>query len=144
MAAIIACDNSIPHLLEDAQILQALRSCLRSLRPGGALVLSVRDYAAIERKNPDLRPFALHVDAQGNRFLSVQVWEWDGDQYDLRMYLTEESPAGECKTQVFQGRYYAITIARLTELMRLAGFTAIERLDDVLFQPVLAGRAPGA
>jgi SAM-dependent methyltransferase len=143
MAAIIACDNSIPHLLADAEILQAFQACIRCLRPGGAAILSVRDYAAIERKNPDLRPFGLRIDDQGNRFLSVQVWEWDGDQYDLRIYLTAELPSGDCETRVFVSRYYAISIARLMELMQEAGFTEVRRRDDVLFQPVLTGRAPG-
>jgi len=139
MAAIIACDNSIPHLLTDAEILQAFRSCLQCLRPGGAAVFSVRDYAAIERKNPDLRPFGLRVDEKGNRFLSVQVWDWDGDQYDLRVYLTSESPSGECETRVFVSRYYAISIARLMELMEEAGFAEVRRRDDVLFQPIFTG-----
>jgi hypothetical protein len=76
----------------------------------------------------------------GRRFLAVQVWEWDGDCYDLRMYLTTESPMGQCATRVLRSRYYAVTIAKLLELMAEAGFVAIERRDGVLFQPVLFGR----
>ena len=56
MAAVIACDNSIPHLLTDAEILQSFRSCCRCLQPMGVVVFSVRDYASIERKQPDVRP----------------------------------------------------------------------------------------
>jgi SAM-dependent methyltransferase len=139
MAAIIACDNSIPHLLSDAEILQCFRSCYRSLRPQGIVLLSVRDYAAIERKSPDVRPYGMrHLD--GDRFLAVQVWEWDEDHYDLRLYLTREFADGRCETKILCSRYYAVSIARLSELLLEAGFVDVQRKDHVLHQPVLVGR----
>ena len=138
MAAVLACDNSIPHLLSDDEILQALRNFHRCLRPGGTAVISVRDYASIERKSPDVRPYGLRHEG-GKRFLAVQVWEWDGDQYDLRIYLTSESPLGVCETRVLTSRYYAVPIERLLVLMAEAGFEKVQRRDDVLFQPVLLG-----
>jgi hypothetical protein len=137
-AAVIACDNSIPHLLSDDAIAQAFASFHRVLKSGGWMVISVRDYASIERKNPDVRPYGLRRDGD-RRFLAVQVWEWHGDQYDLRMYLTTESD-GTCETRVLVTRYYAVTIERLMQLMSAAGFVDVQRRDDVLFQPVLVGR----
>jgi SAM-dependent methyltransferase len=126
MAAVIACDNSIPHLLSDAEILCAFKSCYRCLRPGGIAVFSVRDYAAIERRSPDVRPYGLQRDG-GRRFLAVQVWEWDGDQYDLRLYLTSEFLDGACETRVLRSRYYAVPIATLLDLMTIAGFVDVQR-----------------
>jgi SAM-dependent methyltransferase len=141
MAAILACDNSIPHLLSDVEILQSFRSCYRCLRPRGVALFSVRDYAAIERNSPDVRPYGMrHVD--GERFLAVQVWEWDMDQYDLRLYLTREFTDGRCETQVLRSRYNAVSIAHLLELLREAGFVDVQRRDHVLHQPVLVGRRP--
>jgi SAM-dependent methyltransferase len=141
MAAVLACDNSIPHLLSDAEILQAFRSCYRCLRPGGAAVFSVRDYSSIERKTPDVRPYGMRYDG-GSRFLAVQVWEWDADQYDISMYLTSESPTGECATRVLRSRYYAVSIPRLIQLMEEAGFADVQRRDGILFQPIVLGRRP--
>ncbi|WP_395668725.1 class I SAM-dependent DNA methyltransferase [Rhodoferax sp.] len=141
MAAVLACDNSIPHILSDGELLQAFRSCYRCLRPGGIAAFSVRDYAAIERINPDVRPYGLRREA-GNRFLAVQVWEWDNDQYDLRVYLTSESAEGICETRVLRSRYYAVSIERLLLLLAEAGFVCAERRDDILFQPVLLARRP--
>jgi SAM-dependent methyltransferase len=141
-AAVLACDNSIPHLLTDADILRAFRACHRCLAPGGVALFSVRDYAAIERRSPDVRPYGLRRRAEG-RFLAVQVWEWDGELYDLRVYLTEDPDEGECRTRVLRSRYYAVSITRLTELLREAGFVDVVRRDDVLFQPVITGRAGG-
>jgi SAM-dependent methyltransferase len=141
-AAVMACDNSVPHLLSDADIARAFASFQRVLKPGGWMLVSVRDYASIERKNPDVRPYGLRRDGD-RRFLAVQVWEWDGDQYDLRMYLTSEDD-GACETRVLTTRYYAVTIERLMQLMAVAGFIDIRRRNDVLFQPVLIGRRPAS
>ncbi|SHM24249.1 class I SAM-dependent methyltransferase [Rhizobacter sp. OV335] len=140
MAAVLACDNSVPHLLTDDDLLACFRQAHRCLRPGGSLVISVRDYAAVVRKTPDVHPYGMHKHADGHRFIAVQVWEWDGEHYDLRMYLTTEAPDGTCTTRVATSRYYAVSIERLTALMHEAGFAQVQRRDDVLFQPVLIGR----
>jgi glycine/sarcosine N-methyltransferase len=141
-AAVLACDNSIPHLLTDEALRECFRNCLRCLRPGGLAAFSVRDYATTPRVSPDVRPYGIHQ-VDGGRFLAVQVWEWDGDSYDLSMYLTREDSDSRCTTEVLRSRYYAVTIARLLALMQEAGFVATGRRDDVLFQPVLTGqRAP--
>ena len=141
MAAVIACDNSIPHLLTDDEILQSLRSCHRVLRPSALAIFSVRDYAAIPRVSLDVRPYAART-VGDERFLAVQVWDWDGDRYDLRLYLTRERPDGTCTTEVIRSRYYAITIERLLSLMAEAGFVDVRRLDGILHQPVRVGRRP--
>lgn len=64
----------------------------------------------------------------------------DGDCYDLRMYFTTEQPDGRCTAEVLTSRYYAVTTDRLQELMHEAGLHEVQRLDNVLFQPVLVGR----
>lgn len=142
-AAVLACDNAIPHLLTDEEILGTFRAFWRCIRPGGVAVLSVRDYAAIERRMPDVHPYGIQRTADG-RFLAVQAWEWDGDYYDLRMYLIQDHDADGCRTRVLHSRYYAVPIRRLLTLLRMAGFVDVARRDDVLFQPVLIGYRSGA
>jgi hypothetical protein len=68
------------------------------------------------------------------------VWEWEGDEYDLRLYLTEEGPDGVCTTRVLRSRYYAVTIDRLLALLGEAGFVDAERVDGAFFQPLVIGR----
>jgi SAM-dependent methyltransferase len=136
--AIVVCDNAIPHLLTDAEIEQALVECYRCLCPGGGLVISVRDYDRIERKTPDIRPYGSRVEG-GVEYTATQVWEWEGDRYDLRLQLAEHHPDGERRIREFRSRYYAIGIARLQELMTKAGFAAVHRRDDGFFQPLLVG-----
>lgn len=140
--ALIACDNSVPHLQTDAELLQCFGQMWRCLRPGGLVVLSVRDYAAIERKSPDVRPYGLRIE-RDERFLATQVWEWDSDtHYDLRIYLTRESADGQCSTRVLRSRYHAVTIDRLLSLLAEAGFASTRRQDGVLFQPVITAIRP--
>ena len=141
MAAVLACDNSVPHLLSDMEILQAFSSCYRCLRPGGLAIFSVRDYATSPRRpgHPPIR----HSVRRGRQFLAIQVWEWDADQYDLRVYLTTESPEGICATQV-----YAVATTQSPSngcscsWRRRASSTPSP--GRRLFQPVLLARRPDA
>lgn len=140
-AAVVACDNSIPHLLTDSDILRAFRAIRSRLRPGGVFVMSVRDYATITRVSPDVRPYGLRY-VPGGRFFAVQVWEWEGDQYDLSIYLTTHLANGQVTTEVHRSRYYAISIDRLKSILAEAGFVDTKRIDGVLFQPVIVARRP--
>jgi SAM-dependent methyltransferase len=139
--ALLACDNAIPHLLSDAEISGAFTECRRCLRAGGVFVASVRDYAAIPRVPRDVHPYGSRTEG-GRRYSAEQVWEWDGDCYDLTLRLTEEAPGDDARTHLFRTRYYAVTIPRLLELMVAAGFVDVERRDGEFFQPVVIGMAP--
>lgn len=41
-----------------------------------------------------------------------------------------------------RSRYYAISPNHLVELMKIAGFIGVQRLDDAYFQPVVLGTHP--
>lgn len=139
-AAVVACDNAIPHLLTDADISLAFEQCRTCLEPGGVFVASVRDYAAIERRTPDIRPYGSHT-VDGRRYSAEQVWEWDGEWYDLTMRITEEVLGENPRVHEIRTRYYAVSITRLIELLSAARFTRIERRDGAFFQPLLIGVA---
>jgi hypothetical protein len=77
---------------------------------------------------------------RGKRYLIFQVWDFDGEQYDLTFFLIEEDlSASKVRTHVMRSRYYAISITRLLELMQQAGFRNVRRLDHVFDQLVLVG-----
>jgi SAM-dependent methyltransferase len=140
--AVIACDNSIPHLLSDEGILTAFRQMLRCTAPGGVCLISVRDYAALDRSDLlQARPVVVHED-EGLRRILFQVWRLSGDQYELSLYVVEDDGTGSPKVEVIQSRYYAVTTDTLIKLMGQAGFSAIERLDEPFYQPVVVGQRP--
>jgi SAM-dependent methyltransferase len=135
-AAVVACDNAIPHLLSDDQIASAFAECRRVLAPGGVLLLSVRDYAAIERRTPDHHPYGTRTVGDCT-YTAEQIWRWDGDQYDLTLVLTEERAGVPPVVHEFHSRYYAVELSALERLLRKADFGVVARRDEHFFQPVL-------
>lgn len=136
---IVACDNSVPHLLSDDDILEAFRQFYRCTSPGGGCIISVRDYASMELQGIQVHPFGVRVEG-GNRYLVFQVWEFHGAIYDLSMYFVKDDGSPSCDTQVMRAKYYAVTIDRLIELMTEAGYEEVRRLDGRFFQPLITGR----
>jgi SAM-dependent methyltransferase len=135
-AAVLACDNAVPHLLSDDEISAAFVECRRLLVPGGIFILSVRDYAAIQRRTPDHHSYgSRHVGEC--TYAAEQIWRWDGDQYDVTLRLTEERASEPAIVHEFESRYYAVTLSTLEQLLREAGFARILRRDEHFFQPLL-------
>jgi SAM-dependent methyltransferase len=135
---VIACDNAVPHLLSDAELVKAFRQFYRCTAPGGGCLISVRDYATMERSGTQVHSY--DVRAVGDmRYILFQVWEFDGPIYDLALYCVEDIGGAECHTQVMRSQYYAIGIDRLIGLMDDAGFASVHRIDDRFFQPLIVG-----
>jgi len=138
---VIACDNSVPHLLTDEDLLAVFGQLLACTRPGGGCLISVRDYDGEERAGVHVKPYGIR-DEGGVRYLVWQVWEFHGPIYDLAMYFVEDRGGPNCTTRVMRSQYYAVGTDKLMELMRQAGFAQVERLDGRFYQPILVGRRP--
>jgi hypothetical protein len=68
------------------------------------------------------------------------LWEFDGDYYDLTIYAVEDRGQPEGVTHVIRGgRYYCVTIDKLEQLLTQAGFKQVITLRERFFQPVLIG-----
>jgi SAM-dependent methyltransferase len=135
---VLSCDNSIPHLLNDGEILSAFKQFYLCLCVGGGLLISVRDYDREDRNGTQIKSYGVRQD-NGKCYFIFQVWDFHGDNYDLSMYLVEDARGAACTTRVMRTEYYAVGTDRLIELMRDAGFNDVRRLDDRFFQPVLVG-----
>jgi len=136
---VIACDNAVPHLLSDADILKAFEQMFACVRPGGGCLLTVRDYDLEERTGVQLKPYGIRVEG-GVRYLVFQVWEFHGDIYDLAMYFVEDRGGTNCPAHVMRSQYYAVRIATLLSLLERAGFRDVRRTDGRFYQPVLVGQ----
>jgi SAM-dependent methyltransferase len=136
---VISCDNSVPHLLSDADILAALQAMYACLRPGGGCLLTVRDYDREPRGRNILKPYGVKEE-NGKRYLGFQVWDFEGDLYDFTIFVIEEDLSSKAiETHAMRSRYYAVSTDKLLALMREAGFQQIARLDEKFYQPVLVG-----
>lgn len=138
---VLACDNSIPHLLSDSDILVAFKQFFRCVRPGGGCIVSVRDYEQEDLSRQQVRPFGVRQ-SDGARWLVGQVWDPRPPLYDLTMYFVEDRGEADCRTRAMRSTYYAVGTAKLVDLMRAAGFSDARRLDGRFFQPLILGTRP--
>jgi SAM-dependent methyltransferase len=89
-SAVMALENSLPHLLEESDVRSAFASMAACLRPGGVLLVSTRDYDA-ERTTVNAPTRVLDNGAR----VVVQVWDWqEADVYLLRYLFITRSPQG--------------------------------------------------
>jgi SAM-dependent methyltransferase len=136
---VIACDNAIPHLLSDDEIRQAFEGFYQVTSESGGCIISVRDYDAMERGGRKLYPRQVHDTPEG-KIVVFDCWDFDGDFYDITMYIVEDTGQVTAKTHVIRGgRYYCVSISKLETLMRKAGFKTIVTLKNRFYQPLLIG-----
>ena len=133
---VISCDNSVPHLLTDADILTAFAQFYNCTRPGGGCIISVRDYEKEDMTGQSIKLYGTR-EVDGITYLIFQKWDPHGDLYDLSMYFVQDDGGAQCQTHVMRSQYYAIGITRLIDFMREVGFEDVTRLDKVFFQPVI-------
>lgn len=136
---VIACDNAIPHLLSDDEIRQAFEQFYQITSESGGCLISVRDYDAMERGGRQLYPRQVH-DIPGGKIVIFDCWDFDGDFYDITMYIVEDTGQPTARTSVIRGgRYYCVSISKLEKLMKAAGFATVATLKDRFYQPLLVG-----
>lgn len=138
---VIACDNAVPHLPDDEEIGRAFQQFFRCTRPGGGCLITVRDYARMERRanRPKLVPRHVHR-AEGGRVVLCDVWDFsDSDHYQITTYLIDDWGHDDVQAKAIRGgSYYCVEIPTLVLLLREAGFSKVHELNDRFFQPVLA------
>ena len=131
-----------PHLLTDEDIIVALKEMFRCIRSGGGILITVRDYDSEERGRNLVKPHGVR-EQDGKRYLIFQVWDFEGDRYDLTMYFVEEDMGSKkVRTHAMRSCYYAIGINKLLAMMAEVGFEKVVRHNHEFYQPVLTGTKP--
>ncbi|MGE3727646.1 MAG: class I SAM-dependent methyltransferase [Candidatus Sericytochromatia bacterium] len=138
---LIACDNSVPHLLCDAEILMAFEAFYARLKPGGGCLITVRDYERESREGIQVKPYGVRV-VEGVRYVIFQTWEFQGEIYELKMYFVKDTGPSGVTTTVMSAQYYAVGLGKLCDLMVQAGFQQVKQLRDGFYQPVILGTRP--
>ncbi len=138
--AVIACDNSIPHLLSDADILAAFKSFHKVLTPEGMAIISLRDYANLDLGGVQVHPRLVHDDGD-SRILLCDVWDFKGDQYSITIYLIFDKKGHPPEVKAISGgQYYPVTIDKIQLLFQQAGFSEVTVLREAFFQPLIVAR----
>lgn len=137
---VIACDNAVPHLLSDQDILAAFKSFHKVLGPDGITMISVRDYARMELSGIQVHPRQGHEYGSSLIYL-WDVWEFEGDQYSITIYLIQDDIGKPPIIQAIRGgKYYPVTIDRITSLFHEAGFIEVDLLREAYFQPLIVAQ----
>lgn len=75
--AIVCKGNALPHLLTDEAIETTLLIFYELLRPGGSLVIGMRDFEPFMDHRPRFLPGFDHMDDDGKEFITFEIWEWE-------------------------------------------------------------------
>jgi SAM-dependent methyltransferase len=142
---VLACDNALPHLLDDSSPDSAVVSMASKLRRNGLFLASIRDYDRIVRDRPRTEGPRVFDSPDGRR-ISFQVWDWaaNGRHYDLQQFIVRQ--VGESwQTDVFAVCYRALMRSELEATLNRAGLSEIRRLEpdtSGFFQPIITSRRP--
>lgn len=138
---VLCADNSLPHLLTDDDVIQALREMRRVGREGALVVISTRDYDAILNERPAATPVQRHNSGQ-LRSVTTQLWDWhpDGVIYDLTHLQVHETHPSRWVAAGRAATYRAWTRAELSTLAERAGLNRVAwagPADTGFFQPLM-------
>lgn len=138
---VISCDNALPHLLTDEGICAALKQIFDCARPGGGCLITIRDYEHEKRGKNIFKPYGVRVEG-GYRYVIFQIWDFEGEIYDLTMFIVKEDMQSKQVTaETMQSRYYAISTAKMMRFMEQVGFEQVKRVESS-YLPVLLGTVP--
>jgi glycine/sarcosine N-methyltransferase len=140
---VLSCDNALPHILSDEGLLRAARNMAAKLRPGGLLLVSMRDYDRASAERPRSTPPRAFEGPEGRRIV-FQVWDWasDGRTYLLHQFIVREA-RGDWRTAHYATQYRALRRGELSELLRSAGLSEIRwhmPEESGYYQPIVTAR----
>jgi glycine/sarcosine N-methyltransferase len=140
---VIACDNSLPHLVTDEDLATAARAMHHVLRPGALFIASTRDYDQIVEQRPQATMPQVFDGPEGKRVV-FQVWEWaDAERsYTVQLFIARQTPEGWRLTQ-HATEYRALVRTELNGFLAAAGFLNIRwhtPAETGFVQPVVTAR----
>lgn len=141
---VIACDNAIPHLLKDEEILLAFKQFFACTKPGGGCIISVRDYTDLEHPQSGTRLYPRQIhQLEDSRIIVFDLWEFQENLYSMSTYMVTEKKDFSTSVKVINGgKYYCVPISILEELLTQAGYSKVFTLRNRFFQPVILALKP--
>lgn len=140
---VIACDNALPHLIDDTDLLQAARGMRAKVAPSGLLLASIRDYDALRDTYPEATQPQV-FDSPAGRRIVFQVWDWAEDKrtYTLNHFILSQHGVHWQTTQSTI-IYRALLRKDLDAILQASGFINVQwHMPDTTgyYQPIVTAR----
>lgn len=135
---VLIADNALPHLLSQTDLEHAAVEIASKLKGSGILLATLRDYDQLVSTRPAIQVPAFY-EGDGKSRIVHQVWQWDGDQYTVHLYLTLKTHSG-WKVKHFVSRYRALRRSDLEQALHAAGFSKtlwLEPSTTSFYQPIV-------
>lgn len=142
--AIITKGNALPHVTEDAEIEAAIRNFYRLLRPGGFVIIGMRDFAPFMEDRPRFLPGLAHRLEDGSDFITFDLWEWrEGPPVLARQNLFIVQGKGRVyQTERRRVIFRPLSTDEVKVVLLEVGFVAVEDQFD-RSERMLVARKPG-
>lgn len=141
--AIVCKGNALPHLLSDEDIELTLLTFHDLLRPGGLLIIGLRDFGPFLEHRPRFLPGLLHADHDENEFITYEIWEWrDGPPIiaTQNLYITQ-GPPDNLKTIKRSVSFRPLSTEEVQVALLEQGYEDITQQPD-RWEQVLVARKP--
>jgi glycine/sarcosine N-methyltransferase len=138
-ACVLACDNAVAHLHDDADLARFAAAVTAKLEAGGLALVSLRDYAPLVAERSPGHPVRV-----GPGTISFQVWEWDaeGRTYELAQF-TLRGEGERWQTACRRTRLRALLRDELCGALAAAGLSDVRwrtPAETGYYQPIVTGR----
>lgn len=136
---VIACDNALPHLLHEEEMLLAAKNILTKMESGGLFIGSIQDYDKILKEKPESTQPKVK-DIADQRSISFQIWDWMKNDIYVVNHFTLKGIGDDFKTYLRKTMYRAYRRADLTTIFKAAGFVDVSWLmpeQSGYYQPIL-------
>jgi len=142
---VLTCDNSIAHCVSDEDLGAALASMKSRLKPGGLLIVSLRDYAPLVENKPRFNNEHVQDKPDGRRVV-FQLWDWasSGDRYRNSQFLIKETDNGY-EVKHFETELRALLRDEVISAVEDTGFTDVRwhvPEETGYYQPVVTAYKP--
>ncbi|MFN8529648.1 MAG: class I SAM-dependent methyltransferase [Anaerolineae bacterium] len=143
--AVITKGNSLPHLLLDQEIVAAMHNFYSLLRPGGMLVIGMRDFGPFMEDRPRFIPGFIHEMDDKSELITFDTWEWeDGPPViatqNLFIVKGKEDTYGAIKRQVI---YRPLSTDEVKVVLLETGFESVSDQPDRTERVLVARKSMG-
>lgn len=122
---VISCDNSLPHLLKEDELLSAIKNIRNKLTDGGLFLASIRDYDQLIIDRPCFMSQNV-FDSEMERRIVFQVWDWqmNSNIYTVNQFIVKGND-DNWKTTKNSTLYRAIPKSELKCLLEKVGLSEV-------------------